>query len=152
MKKLFMFLILGLALLGCGNKNEDYIKAVKTMKLYEVVEVYEREIVTIEDLAVFYLHKLTGETFSEVKAGVSYEIIGEPSKNSRIVQASKSGAIVTIPVVKNENKFQVKPSEIEGRFGDKKYNSQDMTIEVMKSKTLKMILGGDVGDIEKIFN
>ncbi len=49
MKKLFMFLILGLALLGCGNKNEDYIKAVKTMKLYEVVEVYEREIVTIED-------------------------------------------------------------------------------------------------------
>ncbi len=75
-----------------------------------------------------------------------------PSENSRIVQASKSGAIVTIPVVKNENKFQVKPSEIEGRFGDKKYNSQDMTIEVMKSKTLKMILGGDIGDIEKIFN
>ncbi len=150
MKKLFMFLILALTLVGCGDK--DYIEAVKTMKLYEAVEIYEREITTVEDLAVFYLSKLTGETFSEVKAGVTYKIIGEPSENSRIVQASKSGAIVTIPVTKNKDKFQVKPSEIEGRFGDKKYNSQDMTAEVIKSKTLKMILGGDVGDIEKIFN
>ena len=134
MKKLLMYCVLILSLLGCGDNNGKYIEATKKMSLDNCIEISDRTLETVEDVGVYFIHKLTGDSFKEIASNIEYSITGKIDDNTKIVSLNYNGAKVDIPVEKKGDSYSTSHIDIKGKFGKDKYTFKKFRDEVINEK------------------
>ena len=131
MKNWLLGVIFIFLLVGCGEQK--YIDATKSMKI-ENMHMSHKNIQSVEELGVYFIHRLTGDSIKDIASNIEYSIAGDIGKNKKMVEMNYNGAKVSVPVEKKGDSFSTDHLDIKGKFGKKKYTFKKFTQEVINEK------------------
>lgn len=120
MKRILTLLFMTLILIACSSNK--YIDAIKQDTYAESIVLEDFEIRNTEDLIVYYIKQLTEEDEASIRSDLKYELSEKLDETSVIVNAKSKKVVVSIPVKKDGDEYEIKYRNIVAMSGDKIYD------------------------------
>jgi hypothetical protein len=143
MKKFFYAIFFLFIIVGCGERDSEYLYLAQHIELAQTTEISGYELKSFNDMASFMLMRLTNENSLEtVKEKSEWRVAGKLNGDSRMIEIKYKEAVVNFPVKKSGDYLMAEPMGMSGKNGDIKYTWFDLVQELsatIMDKQLKML-------------